>query len=44
MRSHNPRHYLLYMNVALFLILLLEAGFYLFIFPKSGRYKNRAGE
>ena len=34
MRSHNPRHYLLYMNVALFLILLLEAGFYLFIFPK----------
>ena len=34
MRSHNPRHYLLYMNLALFLILLLEIGFYFFVFPK----------
>ena len=34
MRSHNPRHYLLYINFALFLVLLLEIGFYFFISPK----------
>ncbi|WGK68739.1 FtsQ-type POTRA domain-containing protein [Candidatus Haliotispira prima] len=34
MRSYNPRHYLLYMNFALLLILLLEISFYFFIFPR----------
>ncbi len=34
MRSHNPRHYLLYLNFILLLILLLEIGFFIFVFPK----------
>ena len=39
MRSNNPRHYLLYINFALFLVLLLEIGFYFFVSPRVTIYQ-----
>ncbi|MEM9423794.1 MAG: FtsQ-type POTRA domain-containing protein [Spirochaetota bacterium] len=39
MRSRNPSHYLMYMNLILFLILLLEIGFYFWVFPQVAMTK-----